>query len=364
LSFFATWLTGATAVLVNSRGASDEIVHALHDTDCAILIADAKRAAATANGFRGKVLVADDAGNFCDGSGRAFDISAAPVRISHAAPDDPAVIMFTSGTTGRPKGAVLSHRSIYTCMFGMQHSGAAQLIQAAGKLGVDPQTLAGSFPQMASLAFMPFFHVSGAEFVVLSALTHGGKIVIMKRWDAATALQLIERERVSQFSGPPSIFWDILAHPDLGKFDLSSLLNIGVGGQATPPQLLEALLRAIPNAAPSGGWGMTETNGSVAMFSGKDFLTKPLASGRILPVAAVRILDDGGKELPTGGIGEIWVKSALVMTGYWNQPEANRSSATRSARSTELPSKRIAAREPAARPGPPSARLPNHPSNS
>jgi long-chain acyl-CoA synthetase len=243
LSFFAILLTGATAVLVNSRGASDEVVHALRDTECAILIADPRRAEAAADGFQGKILVAADTGDFRGPRGQILNIPATPLRTSDASPDDPAIIMFTSGTTDR--------------------------------------------------------------------------------WDPAAALALIVRERISQLTGPPSIFWDLLACPAFGRVDLSSLMNIGIGGQATPPHLLEALVRAIPNAAPSGGWGMTETNGSIASFSGEELLLRPHAAGRILPIAEVRIVDEHDDELPLGGIGEICVKSVLVMSGYWNQPEAN-----------------------------------------
>jgi long-chain acyl-CoA synthetase len=324
VAFFAICLTGATAVLINSRGAPDEIGHALRDTDCVLLLADPKRADAAAAGFPGKIVIADDAGNFHDGS-RALDIQAVSApRVSNSHPDDPAIILFTSGTTGRPKGAVLSHRSIYHSLFAVQHAGTANLIRTAKKLGQDPQVLAASASQRAGLAIMPFFHVSGAQFTILSALTHGGKIVLMNRWDTSAALELIARERINQLTGPPAIFWDILSHPARGSADLSSLTNLGTGGQATPPQLLEALVRAFPHAAPGSGWGMTETNGSIVTASGEEWLAKPQSAGRLLAIAQVRIVDEHGGELSLGGIGEIWVKSVLVMTEYCNQPEATR----------------------------------------
>lgn len=323
LSFVAILLTGATAALVNSRGSADEIVHALHDTECAFVIADPKRAEAVGSGFQGQVLTVDGSGNFRDGDGRILDIAAAPVRPSQAGPEDPAIIMFTSGTTGRPKGAVLTHRGVTTFLLGMRHNGAAHLVRTAKKMGIDPAALAQSVPQMATLAIFPLFHVSGASAMLLGALTNGGKIVIMDRWDPAAALSLIATERITMFQGPPSIFWDVLSCPEFAGADVSSLTNIGIGGQATPPNLLEALVRAFPKAAPGGGYGMTETNGAIASGTGEEYLTNPKASGRILPGSEVRIVDEHGHDLPLGGIGEIWVRSPQLMAGYWNQPEAN-----------------------------------------
>jgi long-chain acyl-CoA synthetase len=323
VAFLAVILTGATVTLINSRGTADEMLHALQDTECSALIADRRRAEAVTGSFEGQVITAGDDGVFRDQSGRVLEIVPVQLTASEVQLDDPAIIMFTSGTTGRPKGAVLTHLGVSSFLFGMRHNGAAHLTRIAKRLGTDPMTLASSMPQFATLAIFPFFHVSGASAMLLGALINGGKIVFMDRWEPATALSLIARERITMFQGPPSIFWDVLSCPGFADADTSSLTNIGIGGQATPPNLLEALLRAIPNAAPGGGYGMTETNGAIASGTGDEYLANPKASGRLLPGSEVRIVDDQGRDQPLGGVGEIWVKSPLVMAGYWNQPEAN-----------------------------------------
>ena len=323
IAFLAIQLTGATASLVNSRGTADEIVYALHDTECALVIADQRRADAATGGFQGPIIIADDDGAFLAPDGAVIDLAPAPVQPSEAAPGDPAVIMFTSGTTGRPKGAVLNHRGVATFLFGMRHNGAAYLTMAARQMGMEPQALIAALPQMASLAIFPLFHVSGVSAMLMGALINGGKIAMVDRWDPAQALKLIAAERITMFQGPPSIFWDVMNCPEFATADISSITNVGIGGQATPPNLLAQLRKCFPKAAPGGGFGQTETNGAIASGTGAEYLANPSAGGRVLPGTEVKIVDEHGNALPFGGVGEIWVRSPLNMAGYWNQPEAN-----------------------------------------
>jgi acyl-CoA synthetase (AMP-forming)/AMP-acid ligase II len=323
LAFLAVQLTGATASLINSRGTADDMIHAIHETECALVFADRRRAEAVAPGFAGPIVLMDGEGGFRDGVAGPVDLPHMPVSPPAAGLDDPAIIMFTSGTTGRPKGAVLNHRGVETFLFGMRHNGATYLAHAAKQMGVDPQSLIANMPQMASLAIFPLFHVSGASAALMGALINGGKIVMVDRWSPAEALRLIAEEKITMFQGPPSIFWDVLQCPEFATADVSSITNVGIGGQATPPQLLEQLRKHFPKAAPGGGFGQTETNGAIASGTGAEYLANPAGSGRVLPGTEVRIVDEHGNDLPLGSAGEIWVRSPLNMVGYWNQSEAN-----------------------------------------
>jgi acyl-CoA synthetase (AMP-forming)/AMP-acid ligase II len=318
LGYFAIILSGAIAVLINSRGTADDMAQALEDTDCSLLLADARRAEALIGRFSGKILVSNDEGGF-----HGVTIEPTAPTPTDAQWEDPAIIMFTSGTTGRAKGAVLDHIGVATFLYGLRHNGMCHLVRAANRMGMEPAKLAAVAPPYSTIATFPFFHMSGATSMVLGAASIGGKIVMMERWNPAQALRLIEQEKVSIMQGPPSVFWDLIAAPEFAATDVSSVTSVFSGGQALALNLGEAMLEAFPRAGGGGGFGMTETNGPVCTATGDEYLANPKAAGRIVPGTEIRVVGDDGCDLPLGQAGEILVRSPLVMRGYWNNPEAN-----------------------------------------
>jgi long-chain acyl-CoA synthetase len=239
----------------------------------------------------------------------------------HASANDPCTILFTSGTTGQIKGAVLSHRNMITGMLSVQLSGVMIAQRMADQYGMPLDQLMARMPQQAVLLVYPLFHISGLGSAFLSPMFSGSKIVIMRRWDAQRALRLMAEEKVSMFTGVPTMIWDVLNTAQLAGSDLSSLTNVASGGQALPVNLLQEVRAACPQAAMGTGYGMTECAGSVAQAVGEDFVRKPSAAGRVLPMVDMRTLGPDGAVLPRGEVGEIAVRGAMVMQGYWNRPD-------------------------------------------
>ena len=239
----------------------------------------------------------------------------------HANPNDPCTILFTSGTTGQIKGAVLSHRNMITGMLSVQLSGVMIAQRMADQYGMPLDQLMARMPQQAVLLVYPLFHISGLGSAFLSPMFSGSKVVIMRRWDAQKALRLMAEEKVSMFTGVPTMIWDVLHTAQLAGSDLSSLTNVASGGQALPVNLLQEIRAACPQAAMGTGYGMTECAGSVAQAVGEDFVRKPSAAGRVLPMVDMRTQGPLGAVLPRGEVGEISVRGAMVMQGYWNRPE-------------------------------------------
>jgi acyl-CoA synthetase (AMP-forming)/AMP-acid ligase II len=176
-------------------------------------------------------------------------------------------------------------------------------------------------PQQAALLVYPLFHISGLGSAFLSPLLAGSKLVVMRRWDAEKALGFITRERVTMFTGVPTMLWDVLHSARLADADLSMLRNIASGGQALPVNLLQEMRELCPQAMMGTGYGMTECSGAIAQAVGEEFVRKPSSAGRVLPLVDVRIVSPAGDDLPVGEAGEIVVRGAQVMRGYWNRPE-------------------------------------------
>lgn len=312
IGYMAVVRAGGVVALINSRGSPDELVRAVNSVDAALVLADAKRAQLLREGgYAGKIVEAAD---FPE-AGAPFD---APPP---ASPDDPAAILFTSGTTGRVKGAVLTHRNVITGIMSMQMSGMMVLHNTAKKFGMEVEQLLAHLPQQAVLLVYPLFHISGMGAAFLSPLIAGSKVVILPKWDAGEAARVIAQEKITMFSAVPTMLWDMLREAQENEVDLASLTNIGTGGQALPINLLDAMRELCPQAVMGTGYGLTETTGSVAMAVGEDFLRNRASAGRVVPLVEMRIEGPQGAELPRGEAGEIVVRCAQVMQGYWKMPE-------------------------------------------
>ncbi|GAB2479847.1 class I adenylate-forming enzyme family protein [Streptosporangium sandarakinum] len=317
VAFSAALAAGAVAVPLNAWWTAQELEFGVSDSGAKVVIADAERAERLAG--RAPLIVVrgeapEGARPFEEVLGEvAADVTLPEVEVS---PEDPATIFYTSGTTGRPKGALGSHRNLgqspMTVAYGMMRS-----LARAGK---DPAEAAGR--RRVTLLTVPLFHVTGCFAVMTTTMFTGGGLVLMYRWDAGRALELIERERITTLSGVPTNVWQLLAHPDLGRYDISSLTSLGYGGAPAPPKLLERITERLPSRAPSNGYGMTETTALAIYNSGPDYLAKPDSIGLPMPVVEVRIADPLGGELPAGEVGELCLRGPNVILGYWNRPEA------------------------------------------
>lgn len=313
VAFLAVMKLGGVAVLLNSRGSGVELVAMVEEATAALVLADGDRVALLRKaGYEGRLL---------DLTQPLEDVGAAPDDGLIAGPDDPSAILFTSGTTGRVKGALLSHRSLITGLLSTQLTGSMVLHNMAQEYGISAQALAKQMPPQAILLVSPLFHISGLGSGFLAPFLSGGKIVIMRRWDAEKAVGLIESEKVTQLSTVPTMLWDLVHRARLTEADLSSLRNIGSGGQALPLNLLEEVRTLCPHALMGVGYGMTETSGAIAQAVGADFLRARASAGRVLPLVDLRIEAPDGTVCGPGATGEIVVRSAVVMTGYWNRPE-------------------------------------------
>ena len=233
------------------------------------------------------------------------------------APDDDLCVFYTSGTTGFPKGAVMTHRAAVHNVMNMGFYSAA-----LGKLNDKEPVPRDQRDQPAGLVCVPLFHVTGCNCYLHPTTVLGGKLVLMYRWDATEALRLIDAERPNTLAAVPAMSREVVLHPDFDRYDTSSLGSLGGGGSPMHPDLVDKIARSIPSGNPGTGYGLTETSGVVTMNVGQIYVDKPTTVGPPLPTVEAKVVDDHGAELPPGQPGELLIRSPIVIRGYLNNPEA------------------------------------------
>ena len=233
-------------------------------------------------------------------------------------PDDDATIMFTSGTTGKPKGALATHRAVVSNMFNSMTCQARMFLRAGEPIPEpDPEARRGT------LLAIPFFHATGSFAILVPSALRGDKIVSMYKWDAGQALPIIEEEKITSVGGVPAIAWQLLEHPDRDKYDLSSIQVISYGGAPSAPELVSTIKKRFPDAAPGNGWGMTETCATATLNIGQDYVHRPSSAGAPPGAVELKVCDPDGNTLPQGEIGELWCKGPMNCRLYWNRPDAS-----------------------------------------
>ena len=235
--------------------------------------------------------------------------------------DDPAIILYTSGTTGRPKGAINTHRNVASYLM-------LNFFNGAKAMALNPQPPAGgagSALGTCQLVTSPLFHVSGLHSAAVMMLAVGAKSIwLMGRFDPAVAMQVIERERCTGWSFTETVLHRMVNHPDVGKYDLSTVKTVGGGGSPVSASLLERTRKVFPSARTSVGigYGQTECAALATLNNGQELIEFPESVGRPLPTVQLEIRDPQGNALPEGEEGEVCVRGPMVMPGYWRRPDA------------------------------------------
>ena len=312
ITFWATVSLGAVAVACNGWWTRDEIVHALAHTTPALLVADAKRLARLDGADPGMPVVVIEE-DFVDLEGFAPDAALPDIPIDE---DQPALLQFTSGTTGRSKAAVLSHRSVVAFVQVVTFLGAAQVASVG---------LPSTGPSRPRLAVFPMFHISGLQSASITPMATGaGNVWPMGRFDPATVIRLTTEEGIYAWNGTATHVFRLLQDPMIETLDVSLVQNVAIGGSATTPELVRATEERFPHLVDTftSGYGLTESGGMVSHAGNAMLQANADSVGMAMPTVGVRIVDEDGVEVPDGENGSICVRSPLVMLGYWEDVEA------------------------------------------
>ncbi len=326
IAFWAATSIGAIVVPLNAWWTGDELAYGIADSGARLLIADAERVQRLAPHLSAgpieRVIVAR-AERLADGWVRFENLVAAASAASTLPdvaiePDDDATIFYTSGTTGHPKGALGTHRNMVT------NVGSAGFVRARAALrkGLPLPPSGPDAPQLSTLISVPLFHVTGSHSNLAYGTHIGAKLVLMYKWSAERALELIERERITNFGGVPAMAWQVLESPDFSRRDTSSVVGVNYGGAPAAPELVRRIKQLFPTVSASNGYGLTETSAIATSNNGVDYERKPASIGLPVPICDVKVVDEDGHALPPGAVGELCIRGTNVVKGYWNKPDA------------------------------------------
>jgi len=323
LAYMATIKAGAIATLLNGWWQSEELEHALQLTEPTLILADAPRAKRIEASCVACAIETLDIEQHAE---TAFAGLLAEVSddtcLPEITPDDDATILFTSGSTGEAKGALSTHRAVTTGIYAYATSLMVLrgILESEGRPPLNP---------LKTLVVVPLFHVTGEVPVLLNSFVISRGMVLMHKWDAAEALRLIEKEKITYFVGVPTMSLELMNHPDRGNYDLSTLTDIAAGGAPRPVAHVERLRRAFPAAQPALGYGLTETNAVGCGNFWGNYAAKPASTGRAqAPFVELAILGEDDRHLPNFERGEIAIRSAANIKGYWRNPDATKAAFT------------------------------------
>ncbi|WP_449434900.1 class I adenylate-forming enzyme family protein [Pseudomonas putida] len=327
VAFVAVQRCGAVCVPLNSWGLRDELFHGLQDSGAQLLVCDEQRLQLLAGDLLRERLVSIVVGTPAElalpASCQRFEtLLQAPALALPAiaiAPDDPALILYTSGTTSRAKGVLSSHRAICQALTALEFQTAFCAVSSPERI----QAVIDSGLAPTNLMAVPLFHVSGLHAQFLLALRSGRRLLLMYKWDVDKAYDLIRDERCTQFNGAPVMMQQLLGSPRFDSADSDSLYGLGLGGALAPSRLLAQISKRKPKAIGGSGYGLTESNGIGAAVGGDQFVYKPDSVGWPLPIVDVCVGPDPQSPLPVGCSGLIWLRSPTLMSAYWRSPEAS-----------------------------------------
>lgn len=317
VAFVATVTVGAVAVPLNSWGKAKELQQGLEDSEASLVFADEARLGFIRELNASLAAVSVD-GDSADHTTAMADIldrdTAAPAEVALVDRHDPAILMFTSGTSGRPKGAMLSHFNCCQALMNVEFIGAGTYMTNMEEMN---QQLASPIPPKTLLA-VPLFHISGLLSQALINLRHGRSLFMMYKWDIDEAIRIVKDEKITVLMGAPVMLLELLKNEQFGDEHAAYLTNVSAGGAATPELLSELYATKTGSAMSGGGWGMTETMGSGAAFTGRYFAERPDASGFPSPIVEFSFRDEEANVVPAGEPGEIWVRSSAAIQGYFS----------------------------------------------